>query len=340
MKTSDFYYDLPKELIAQYPSERRELARLLVYNRADGSIEHTVFSEIADYLNPGDALVINDTKVIPARLMGEREGGGKAELLLLRRIDGDGNMWEALCRPAKRLRPGSMLSFGDGRLFARVKQQEGEGICHVEFIYDGIFEEILDAVGRMPLPPYIKQYNSPESYQTVYARENGSAAAPTAGLHFTEELLRDIERKGVKIVRVLLHIGLGTFRPVQEENIEDHKMHSEYYRLTESAAAELNAVKEAGGRVIAVGTTSCRVLETLGKNGRISAGSGYTDIFIMPGYKFQMIDGLITNFHLPESTLLMLISAFMGRDEALRTYKEAIEQKYRFYSFGDAMFIE
>lgn len=338
MKTSDFYYDLPKELIAQSPAECRSTSRLLVYNRATKSIEDKVFSDIIDYLNPGDVLVRNTTRVIPARLYGTRpETGGKMEFLLLRRIDE--KHWECLVKPGRRAKVGLTFKISD-ELSATITEMREDGNRIIRLNYDGIFEEILDRAGEMPLPPYItERLNDKTRYQTVYAKENGSAAAPTAGLHFTDELLSRISEKGIDIVDVLLHVGLGTFRPVSVENVEEHHMHSEHYECTQDAADRINRARANGGRIIAVGTTSCRTLESItDKNGIVHPGSGSTDIFITPGYRFKAVDALITNFHLPESTLLMLISAFSSREEVMRIYKHAVEERYRFFSFGDASF--
>ncbi len=341
MRTSDFDYHLPEELIAQTPLAQRDLSRLLVYDRAAGSVGHRVFRDIVEYLNPGDVLVVNDTRVIPARIVGTRpETGGKMEFLLLCRLQGDD--WEALAKPARRARPGSVFEFGDGRLRAEVLAEGQEGMRTIRLHYDGVFEEALDAVGAMPLPPYIhERLSDPERYQTVYARERGSAAAPTAGLHFTPELLAQLERKGIHKTSVLLHVGLGTFRPVAAEDLSDHKMHSEYYEVTPDAAAHINAARASGHRIVAVGTTSARTLETAaGPDGVVQPGSGWTDIFITPGYRFKAVDALITNFHLPRSTLLMMISAFAGDREAmLGVYETAVRERYRFFSFGDAMLI-
>ena len=341
MRTSDFDYHLPEELIAQTPLAQRDLSRLLVYDRAAGSVGHRVFRDIVEYLNPGDVLVVNDTRVIPARIVGKRpETGGKMEFLLLRRLQGDD--WEALAKPARRARPGAVFEFGDGRLRAEVLAEGEEGMRSIRLRYEGVFEEALDAVGAMPLPPYIhERLRDPERYQTVYARERGSAAAPTAGLHFTPELLAQLEEKGVHKTSVLLHVGLGTFRPVAAEDLSDHKMHSEYYEITPEAAARINAARASGHRIVAVGTTSARTLETAaGPDGVVRPGSGWTDIFITPGYRFKAVDALITNFHLPRSTLLMMISAFAGDREAmLGVYETAVRERYRFFSFGDAMLI-
>lgn len=338
MKTSDFYYDLPKELIAQSPAECRSASRLLVYNRVTKSIEDKVFSDIIDYLDPGDVLVRNTTRVIPARLYGTRpETGGKMEFLLLRRIDE--KHWECLVKPGRRAKVGLTFKISD-ELSATVTEMREDGNRIIRLNYDGIFEEILDRAGEMPLPPYItERLNDKTRYQTVYAKENGSAAAPTAGLHFTDELLSRISEKGIDIVDVLLHVGLGTFRPVSVENVEEHHMHSEHYECTQDAADRINRARANGGRIIAVGTTSCRTLESItDENGIVHPGSGSTDIFITPGYRFKAVDALITNFHLPESTLLMLISAFSSREEVMRIYKHAVEERYRFFSFGDASF--
>ncbi len=340
MKTSDFYYDLPQQLIAQDPLTDRSASRLLVLHRKTGSLEHRVFRDILEYLKKGDCLVINDTKVIPARLYGRREGsGGLVEILLLKRL-GD-NEWECLVKPGKKARPGSRLVFGDGQLKGEILALGEEGNRRIRFEYEGIFEQILDQLGEMPLPPYIThKLADPSRYQTVYARHEGSAAAPTAGLHFTQELLREVEQKGVHIAHVTLHVGLGTFRPVKSEDVENHHMHSEYYIVEPGEAQKINAARTAGARVICVGTTSCRTLEsTADEDGFIRPGSGWTQIFLYPGYRFKAMDGLITNFHLPESTLLMLVSAFAGKDNVLRAYETAVQEKYRFFSFGDAMLI-
>lgn len=338
MKLHDFYYDLPQELIAQDPLLDRTSSRLMHVDRATGDIEHKVFYDIIDYLNEGDCLVINNTKVIPARLFGTREGHeGKIEILLLKRKEND--IWETLVKPGKKCKVGTMLVFGDGLLKAEVLEVVEDGNRLIKFYYDGIFEEILDELGQMPLPPYIThELKDKTRYQTVYAKHDGSAAAPTAGLHFTKELLEKIEKKGIVIANVTLHVGLGTFRPVKVENILEHHMHSEFFMIEESEAAKINKAKENGKRVISVGTTSCRTLESAAtEDGRIKASSGWTDIFIYPGYKFKLIDGLITNFHLPESTLLMLVSAFAGKENIMAAYEEAVKEKYRFFSFGDAM---
>lgn len=336
MKTSDFYYDLPKELIAQHPAEKRSDSRLLVYDRKKKTIEDKIFKDVIDYLDPKDVLVRNVTRVIPARLYAKRvDTGGSMEFLLLKRLDDA--RWECLAKPGRRAKNGLTFKIND-ELSATVEEQLDDGNKIIRFDYDGIFEEILDRVGETPLPPYITEKLKDKSrYQTVYAKENGSAAAPTAGLHFTNELLDKIRAKGIQTVDILLHVGLGTFRPVEVENIEDHHMHSEYYRCTEEAAEKINKARAAGGRIVAVGTTSCRTLESVAdENGIVHAGSGNTDIFITPGYKFKAVDALITNFHLPESTLLMLISAFASREEVMRIYKHAVEDRYRFFSFGDA----
>lgn len=340
MKTSDFYFDLPQELIAQDPLEDRSSSRLLVLDRKTGAREHRIFRDIVEYLNPGDCLVINNTKVIPARLYGAKEGTqAKIEILLLKRREGD--VWETLVKPGKKAKPGTKISFGDGLLTGEVLDVVDEGNRLIKFTYDGIFEEILDQLGQMPLPPYIThQLKDKNRYQTVYAKHDGSAAAPTAGLHFTPELLRQIEEKGVKIAHVTLHVGLGTFRPVKVEDVTQHHMHSEYFFIEEDQAKLINDTKAAGGRVIAVGTTSCRTLESaVGEDGKLKATSGWTDIFIYPGYQFKVIDALITNFHLPESTLLMLVSALAGKENIMNAYEEAVKERYRFFSFGDAMFI-
>ncbi len=340
MNVKDFYFDLPQELIAQDPLEDRSASRLLVLHKESGEITHRHFRDITEYLKPGDCLVINDTKVIPARLFGIKEGtGAKIEVLLLKRREND--IWETLVKPGKKARPGTRLEFGDGLLKAEVIGVEDEGNRLIQFHYDGIFEEILDQLGQMPLPPYIThQLKDKNRYQTVYAKHDGSAAAPTAGLHFTKELLAQIEDMGVTIAHVTLHVGLGTFRPVKVENVLDHHMHSEFYVVEEEEAEKINKAKAAGGRVICVGTTSCRTLESAtGEDGILKAGSGWTDIFIYPGYQFKILDALITNFHLPESTLVMLVSALAGREHVLNAYQKAIEEKYRFFSFGDAMLI-
>lgn len=341
MNLHDFYYELPQELIAQDPLLDRSSSRLLLLDKATGETEHHIFRDIVDYLHPGDCLVINNTKVIPARLIGSREGtGARIEVLLLKRTEGD--VWETLVKPGKKARPGTRIRFGDGLLTGEVLEVVEDGNRKIRFHYEGIFEEILDQLGQMPLPPYIThQLKDRNRYQTVYAKHDGSAAAPTAGLHFTPELLQKIEEKGVHIAHVTLHVGLGTFRPVKAENILEHHMHSEFYMVEEEQARLINETKACGKRVIAVGTTSCRTLESAaGEDGILKAGSGWTDIFIYPGYEFRMIDGLITNFHLPESTLLMLVSALAGREKILNAYAEAVRERYRFFSFGDAMFIK
>lgn len=340
LKKSDFAFDLPQELIAQDPLEDRSASRLLVLDKHTGDFSHHIFKEVIDYLNPGDCLVLNNTKVIPARLLGEREGtGAHVEVLLLKRKEA--NVWETLVKPGKKCRPGTRLSFGNGLLKAEVLEVVEEGNRLIRFEYEGIFEEVLDKLGEMPLPPYIThKLQDKNRYQTVYAKYEGSAAAPTAGLHFTKELLRQIEEKGVKIAYVTLHVGLGTFRPVKEDNVLEHHMHSEFYQVSEEAADMINRTKEAGGRVICVGTTSCRTIESAADAmGKVQAGSDNTQIFIYPGYQFKVLDGLITNFHLPESTLVMLVSALAGREHVLNAYQEAIKEKYRFFSFGDAMLI-
>lgn len=340
LKKSDFYFDLPQELIAQDPLEDRSSSRLLVLDRNTGEVSHHIFREIIDYLNPGDCLVLNNTKVIPARLLGEREGtGAHVEVLLLKRRESD--VWETLVKPGKKCRPGTMLSFGNGLLKAEVLETVEEGNRLIRFEYEGIWEEVLDRLGEMPLPPYIThKLKDRNRYQTVYARYEGSAAAPTAGLHFTRELLKQIEEKGVGIAYVTLHVGLGTFRPVKEENVLEHHMHSEYYQVTEEAAELINRTKKQGGRIICVGTTSCRTVESAAdENGTVQAGCDNTEIFIYPGYRFKVLDALITNFHLPESTLVMLVSALAGRERVLNAYGEAIREGYRFFSFGDAMLI-
>lgn len=340
MKTSDFYYDLPEELIVQDPLEDRTASRLLVLDRKTGAVKHKIFSDVIDYLNKGDCLVINNTRVIPARLIGEKEGtGGKVEVLLLKRRAND--VWETLVKPGKKLRPGAKITFGDGRLRAEVLEVVEEGNRLVKFHYEGIFEEILDSLGEMPLPPYIThKLEDKEMYQTVYAKFDGSAAAPTAGLHFTKELLNKIEEKGIKIASITLHVGLGTFRPVKVDDVNNHHMHTEWYEVNAEAADIINETKRNGGRVICVGTTSCRTIESVAdENGYMKAKTGETDIFIYPGYKFKIMDGLITNFHLPESTLVMLVSAFAGKENVLSAYETAVKERYRFFSFGDAMIL-
>lgn len=341
MKTSDFYYDLPKELIAQDPLEDRSASRLMHLNKETGEYEHGHFRDILKYLKPGDCLVINDTKVIPARLYGSKVGTDAAiEILLLKRREND--IWETLVKPGKKCKVGTVISFGDGILTGEVVDIVDEGNRLIQFHYDGIFEEILDQLGEMPLPPYIThKLQDKNRYQTVYAKHEGSAAAPTAGLHFTKELLQQVQDAGVKIAHVTLHVGLGTFRPVKVEDVTQHHMHSEFYVVEEDQAKLINDTKAAGGRVIAVGTTSCRTLESAtGEDGILKAGSGWTEIFIYPGYRFKMIDGLITNFHLPESTLVMLVSALAGKEHIMAAYEAAVREKYRFFSFGDAMMIE
>lgn len=341
MRKEDFYFDLPEELIAQDPLEDRSSSRLLVLDKETGKVEHHVFREIIDYLQEGDCLVINDTKVIPARLIGSKIGtDAKIEVLLLKRKEND--VWETLVKPGKKAKVGTRISFGDGLLVGEVVDIVEEGNRLIHFEYEGIFEEILDQLGQMPLPPYIThQLEDKNRYQTVYAKHSGSAAAPTAGLHFTPELLKEIEEKGVQIARVTLHVGLGTFRPVKVDNILEHHMHSEFYQIEEEAAEKINCAKESGHRVICVGTTSCRTIESAAdKNGKLHATNGWTEIFIYPGYEFKVLDCLITNFHLPESTLVMLVSALAGREQVLSAYEEAVKEKYRFFSFGDAMFIK
>ena len=340
MKTSDFYYDLPEELIAQDPLENRSDSRLMVLDKETGAVSHHVFREIVDYLNPGDCLVINDTKVIPARLIGEREGtGAKIEVLLLKRKTGD--VWETLVKPGRKAKPGTRIQFGGGLLVGEVMDIVDEGNRLIRFEFEGIFEEILDQLGQMPLPPYIThQLKDKDRYNTVYATHSGSAAAPTAGLHFTPELLKTIEEKSTDVARVTLHVGLGTFRPVKVDDVENHHMHSEFYMIDEEAAEKINRAKENGKRVICVGTTSCRTIESAAdENGRLKSCSGWTEIFIYPGYQFKILDCLITNFHLPESTLIMLVSALAGKENVLAAYEEAVKERYRFFSFGDAMFI-
>lgn len=339
MKKSDFYFDLPEELIAQTPIARRDGSRLLYLKKLSGEIQHHHFYDLPEFFNEGDCLVLNDSRVLPARLIGSRPSGGAVELVLLRDL-GD-NRWECLSRPGRKTRPGQEIIFGNGELKAVVEDVVEEGNRIVRFFYKGIFLEILDRLGKMPLPPYIKEeLQDRERYQTVYSRELGSAAAPTAGLHFTDELLDTIRSKGVEVVFVTLHVGLGTFRPVKEENIEDHPMHSEFCTVPNETADAVNKTKKAGGRIISVGTTSCRTLESFtGDDGILKSGSGWTDIFIYPGYDFKCIDALVTNFHLPESTLIMLVSALAGRENVLNAYRNAVEEKYRFFSFGDAMLI-
>lgn len=341
MKVELFDFDLPEELIAQVPLENRASSRLMVLNRNDGGVQHEMFTDITKHLKAGDCLVLNDTKVLPARLFGVKdETGAKVEVLLLKQTEGD--TWETLVKPAKRVKAGTELSFGAGELKAVCRETQDHGGRLLEFKYEGIFYEVLDALGKMPLPPYIKeQLEDQDRYQTVYAKERGSAAAPTAGLHFTHELLNEIKARGVHVAFITLHVGLGTFRPVSVDDIHEHDMHAEFYRITEETAKLLNQVKEKGGRIVAVGTTSTRTLETIASqnNGVFLEGSGWTDIFIYPGYTFKGIDGMVTNFHLPMSTLIMLISAFAGRENVLAAYRTAVEERYRFFSFGDAMLI-
>ncbi|MEY8463100.1 tRNA preQ1(34) S-adenosylmethionine ribosyltransferase-isomerase QueA [Streptococcus merionis] len=342
MNTADFDFNLPEELIAQTPLLKRDSSRLLVLDRKTGTMSDQHFDQIIDQLNPGDALVMNNTRVLPARLYGQKpETGGHVELLLLKNTKGD--EWEVLAKPAKRLKKGTVISFGDGRLTATITRELEHGGRIVQFDYDGIFLEVLESLGEMPLPPYIhEKLDDRERYQTVYAKENGSAAAPTAGLHFTEDLLNKIAAKGVKLVELTLHVGLGTFRPVSVDNVDEHDMHSEFYSLSEEAAQILRDVKAAGGRIVAVGTTSIRTLETIGAkfDGEIVADSGWTNIFIKPGYHFKIVDAFSTNFHLPKSTLVMLVAAFAGREFILDAYKHAVDEQYRFFSFGDAMFVK
>ena len=341
MKVSEFNYELPEKLIAQIPIEKRDESRLMVLDRKTQTIEHEVFKDIIKYLQPGDCLVRNNTKVIPARLYGKKETGANVEFLLLNRIEGD--IWESIVRPGNKLHIGTKVIFGDGLLEAEILDTMPGGTRKVRFKYQGIFNEILDKIGLMPLPPYIHEgLKENDRYQTVYAKYEGSAAAPTAGLHFTDKLLKEIEQKGIKIANVTLHVGIGTFRPVKVENIEEHNMHSEHFYIKQEDADKINETKKNGKRVIAVGTTSCRVLETISseKNGMVKEAEGDTQIFIYPGYKFKCIDGLITNFHLPESTLLMLVSAFAGKEYVMKAYKEAVEKEYKFFSFGDAMYIQ
>ena len=340
MKTSDFYYDLPKELIAQTPIEKRDASRLMTLERTTGAVEHHHFYELPDFLNPGDCLILNDSRVLPARLLGQRlPGGGACEVLLLT-DKGDG-LWECLVRPGRKLKPGAQVSFGEGRLTATVEAEASGGNRLVRFHYQGIFLEVLEELGKMPLPPYIKEeLQDNERYQTVYSKINGSAAAPTAGLHFTPELLRQIQEMGVKLCYVTLHVGLGTFRPVKAEDISEHEMHSEYCMIPEETARTINETKRNGGRVICVGTTSCRTVESFAaEDGTLKESAGWTSIFIYPGYRFKVLDALVTNFHLPQSTLIMLVSALAGREHVLSAYEEAVKERYRFFSFGDAMFI-
>ena len=340
MKVTDFDYNLPEELIAQVPIKNRDESKLMVLDKETGSIEHKQFKDIIEYLNPGDCLVRNNTKVIPARLYGKKETGANVEFVLLKNFEGD--IWEAMVRPGNKLHEGAKVIFGDGLLRAEILSTLEDGTREVKFYYDGIFNEILDKIGLMPLPPYIHESLSDnDRYQTVYAKYEGSAAAPTAGLHFTPELLKRIEEKGIKIANVTLHVGIGTFRPVKEENVEEHHMHTEHYYIKEEDAEKINSAKSSGHKVIAVGTTSCRTLETIAdEKGFVKACEGDTGIYIYPGYKFKCLDGLITNFHLPQSTLLMLVSALAGREHILNAYNEAVKEKYRFFSFGDAMFIK
>lgn len=339
MNTSDFYYDLPEELIAQTPAEPRDSSRLLVYHRRDGAVEHKIFRDVIDFLTPGDALVVNDTRVIPARLYGKKQSTGReVEFLLLNQLSKD--TWEVIMRPGKKLRIGDRVEFAED-LQAEILEKKEDGVTSVKFYFEGLFEPLLERYGNMPLPPYITQrLEDRQRYQTVYAKENGSAAAPTAGLHFTPELMEKIRQKGVDIIPILLHVGLGTFRPVKVDNVENHKMHSEYYSISADSARRINETRRRGGRIIAVGTTSVRTLESVAdEDGSIKEQSGNTEIFIYPGYRFKCVDALITNFHLPESTLLMLISAFMGKEQALGLYRLAVQERYRFFSFGDAMLI-
>ena len=339
MKTSDFDYELPPELIAQTPLERRDASRLMTLNKATGEVGHRHFYELPSLLRPGDCLVLNDSRVLPARLIGHRESGGAAEILLL--TDKGDKSWECLVRPGRKLREGARVSFGDGALTARITQVLPDGNRLVKFEYEGIFLEVLERLGKMPLPPYIKEeLQDRERYQTVYSKEVGSAAAPTAGLHFTKELLREVQNMGVKVCYVTLHVGLGTFRPVAEENLEEHDMHSEYCSISRETAETINETKRNGGRGICVGTTSCRTVESwAGEDGAMKESSGWTNIYIYPGYRFKVMDALVTNFHLPQSTLIMLVSALAGREHVLAAYKEAVKERYRFFSFGDAMFI-
>lgn len=341
MELKEFYYDLPEELIAQVPIKKRDESRLMVLDRKKQTIEHKVFKDILDYLQPGDCLVRNNTKVIPARIYGKKETGANVEFLLLNNIEGD--IWESIVRPGNKLHVGTKVTFGDGKLNAEILEVMEGGTRKVKFTYNGIFNEILDEIGMMPLPPYIhEELKEKDRYQTVYAKYQGSAAAPTAGLHFTEELLEKIKEKGVEIANVTLHVGIGTFRPVKVEKIEEHHMHSEHYYIKQEDVDKINETKKNGGKVIAVGTTSCRVLETIAdeNTGMVHVTEGDTNIFIYPGYKFKCIDGLITNFHLPESTLVMLVSALAGREYILKAYNEAVKEEYKFFSFGDAMFIK
>ena len=341
MKTSDFDFYLPEELIAQYPLEKRDSSRLMVLDKKTGEIEHRKFHDILEYLNEGDTLVLNNTRVMPARLIGEKaESGGKIEFLLLKRIEGD--KWECLAKPGKRAKIGTEFVFGKGKLKCKVVDIVEEGNRIIEFSYDGIFEQVLDELGEMPLPPYItERLDDRERYQTVYSKEQGSAAAPTAGLHFTKELLEEVKKKGVNIAYVTLHVGLGTFRPVKVDDVNEHVMHSEFYNLEEEDAKIINDTKKRGNKIISVGTTSTRTLETIGdENGFVKAQSGWTNIFIYPGYEFKVVDKLITNFHLPESTLIMLVSALSGKEKVMNAYNEAVKERYRFFSFGDSMIIK
>ncbi|MGG0460506.1 tRNA preQ1(34) S-adenosylmethionine ribosyltransferase-isomerase QueA [Priestia aryabhattai] len=341
MKVDLFDFHLPEELIAQTPLEQRDASRLMVLNKETGSVKHHMFHDLLDYVQEGDCLVLNDTRVLPARLFGTKEDtGANIEVLLLKQTQGD--TWETLVKPAKRVKEGTVISFGDGRLTAVCKETSDQGGRLLEFNYEGIFYEVLEQLGEMPLPPYIKErLDDQERYQTVFAREQGSAAAPTAGLHFTEEMLEQLKEKGVHIAFLTLHVGLGTFRPVSVDDLEEHDMHSEFYQVSEGTAALLNSVREKGGRIISVGTTSTRTLETIATehNGKFVASSGWTNIFIFPGYEFKAIDGMITNFHLPKSTLIMLVSALAGRENVISAYEQAVAEKYRFFSFGDAMLI-
>ncbi|MFX0547993.1 tRNA preQ1(34) S-adenosylmethionine ribosyltransferase-isomerase QueA [Hathewaya histolytica] len=341
MRVKDFSFDLPEEYIAQHPLEKRDHSRLMVLDKKTGNIEHRVFKDIIEYFNPGDCLILNDTRVLPARLIGHKEGTmGRMEFLLLKRVDK--NKWETLVKPGKRAKIGSKFVFGSGELKAEVIDMAEDGSRVVEFSYEGIFEEVLDRLGEMPLPPYItEKLEEKERYQTVYSKEPGSAAAPTAGLHFTEELLGEIKNKGISVAFVTLHVGLGTFRPVKADTIEEHHMHSEYYQMSKETADIINNTKKNGGRIIGVGTTSCRTIESIGnEHGEVKECSGWTDIFIFPGYRFKVLDTLITNFHLPESTLIMLVSALAGKENVMNAYEVAVKEKYRFFSFGDAMFIK
>ncbi len=339
MKVADFNYNLPEELIAQVPLQKRDESRLMILNKEKQTIEHKVFKNIIDYLEPGDCLVRNNTKVIPARIYGKKQTGANVEFLLLKNIEGD--IWESIVRPGNKLHIGTRVIFGDGLLEAEILDTMPGGTRKIKFYYNGIFNEILDSIGLMPLPPYIhEELQDRDRYQTVYAKYNGSAAAPTAGLHFTPELLKNLEEKGIKIANVTLHVGIGTFRPVKETEVEKHEMHSEHYYIKQEDVDKINETKKQGHRIISVGTTSCRVLETISdENGLVKVSEGDTQIYIYPGYKFKCIDALITNFHLPQSTLLMLVSALAGKDYIMRAYKEAVNKKYRFFSFGDAMFI-